>query len=253
MLSGVPAASNPSTGATGPGPLLDRFLSGSPRQRRGLIAELTRRRGELAGLVLDRLDGLDATGDDWAAGTLIQLVCTAEDPAPAQALRTRYPQGWLAVSSAAGIDYGPLQQALMAEAFETADRLTSEHLRQLAGEGAVQRGYVYYSEVPPISASDLETIDRLWCCYSRSRFGFSVQARLLQACEGRWERLWPRLGWKDGGIWTRYPGSFTWSHEAPEGHMPLVNQLRGVRLMDALLRHPGVQRRLEAGQGRSAR
>ena len=25
--------------------------------------------------------------------------------------------------------------------------------------------------------------------------------------------------------------------EAPEGHMPLVNQLRGVRLMDALLQH----------------
>jgi hypothetical protein len=54
------------------------------------------------------------------------------------------------------------------------------------------------------------------------------------------------LGWKDGGLWTRYPGSFQWSIDAPEGHMPLVNQLRGVRLMDALLRHPALQQRIKA-------
>ena len=47
-------------------------------------------------------------------------------------------------------------------------------------------------------------------------------------------------------MWTRYPGSFTWSLEAPEGHLPLVNQLRGVRLMDALLSHPALQRRVSA-------
>ncbi|MDP6172384.1 MAG: GUN4 domain-containing protein, partial [Prochlorococcaceae cyanobacterium ETNP2_MAG_10] len=27
---------------------------------------------------------------------------------------------------------------------------------------------------------------------------------------------------------------------APEGHMPLINQLRGVRLMDAVLNHPSL-------------
>jgi hypothetical protein len=31
--------------------------------------------------------------------------------------------------------------------------------------------------------------------------------------------------------------------------MPLVNQLRGVRLMDALLRHPDLVRRCEASAG----
>lgn len=253
MLSGVPAASNLSTGSAGPAQLLDRFLAASARQRRSLLPELLRRRCELGGAILERLDSLDATSDDWAAGTLIQLVCGADDPAAATALRARYPQGWLAVASGVGIDYGPLQQALMLEAFEAADRLTSEHLRQLAGPAAVARGYVYYSEVSAMAAADLESLDRLWVCYSRGRFGFSVQGRLLQACDGRWERLWPRLGWKQAGLWTRYPGSFTWSHEAPEGHMPLVNQLRGVRLMDALLQHPGVRQRIEAGQGRSAR
>ena len=96
---------------------------------------------------------------------------------------------------------------------------------------------------------DLVSLDRLWLFYSRGRFGFSVQGRLLRACGGRWEQLWPRLGWKRDGVWTRYPGSFTWSQDAPEGHMPLVNQLRGVRLMDALLRHPDLVRRCEAPAG----
>ena len=62
----------------------------------------------------------------------------------------------------------------------------------------------------------------------------------------RWEQLWPQIGWKNEGSWTRYPGAFTWSHDAPEGHMPLVNQLRGVRLMDAYLRHPAIDQALEA-------
>jgi hypothetical protein len=103
---------------------------------------------------------------------------------------------------------------------------------------------VYYSEVPPIAAVDLESLDRLWLTYSQGRFGFSVQLRLLRSCGDRWDLLWPKLGWKLNGTWTRYPGSFQWSLEAPEGHMPLVNQLRGVRLMDALLQHPAIQARL---------
>ncbi|MFM7652688.1 MAG: GUN4 domain-containing protein, partial [Vulcanococcus sp.] len=67
---------------------------------------------------------------------------------------------------------------------------------------------------------------------------------LLAACGNDWTRLWPRLGWKREGTWTRYPGGFTWSLQAPEGHLPLVNQLRGVRLMDSLLRHPALAARI---------
>ena len=61
---------------------------------------------------------------------------------------------------------------------------------------------------------------------------------LLDSLGGSYEKLWPRIGWKTDGVWTRYPKAFTWSLDAPEGHMPLVNQLRGVRLMDAYLNHP---------------
>ncbi|GIS31880.1 MAG: hypothetical protein Ct9H90mP3_6760 [Flammeovirgaceae bacterium] len=43
-----------------------------------------------------------------------------------------------------------------------------------------------------------------------------------------------KIGWKKEGLWTRYPTSFCWSLKAPDGHMPLINQLRGVRLMDSI-------------------
>lgn len=240
MLSGPPV-----TSAASADQLLERFLSSSARQRRSLLNQLLQRSQELRPLMAEQLDRLDATGDDWAAGTLIQqLLC--DDDGLSQAFQQRYPDGWLAVSSGQGIDYAPMQRALAQQEFEEADRITSEILRQLAGPAAVKRGYVYYSEVADFAAVDLESLDRLWVVYSQGRFGFSVQLRLLRSLAGRWDQLWPRLGWKQGGIWTRYPGSFTWSLQAPEGHLPLVNQLRGVRLMDALLQHPALQQRVTA-------
>jgi hypothetical protein len=240
MLSG-PAVTAPAT----PEALLERFQTASARQRRSLLPQLQRQAADLRPLISDHLMGLDATGDDWAAGFLIQLLLEPEGETR-EAFSDRYPSGWLATPSAQGVDYVPLQQALALQHYEHADRLTSEILRHLAGSAAVQRGYVYYSEVQPMASADLDSLDRLWVCYSCGRFGFSVQGRLLQACNGRWDQLWPRIGWKNGSQWTRYPGSFQWSIEAPEGHMPLVNQLRGVRLMDALLSHPALQQRINA-------
>lgn len=225
---------------------LERFLSGSSRQRRSLLSAAQPQPEALCALIPDRLLALDATGDDWAAGWMIQTLLEHGHEQQQRAFGDRHPDGWLAVTSGAGLDFGPLQQALAGKAFEEADRLTSSLLRQLAGTAAEERGYVYYSEVPAMSGSDLESLDRLWLVYSQGRFGFSVQARLLKGCQGRWEALWPKLGWKSGGVWTRYPGSFQWSLSAPEGHMPLINQLRGVRLMDALLSHPALQQRLSA-------
>lgn len=240
MLSGPPV-----TATATPQSLLDRFQAASDRQRRGLIPQLQQRFSEIKALVGPHLDGLDPNGDDWAAGLLIQWLW-ADPSSERDAFLARHPQGWLQAPSQQGLDYAPLQQLLIAQQWEEADRLTSTILRQLAGPAAVQRGYVYYSEVPAMGAMDLASLDRLWVCYSRGRFGFSVQGRLLRSCNGLWEQLWAKLAWKQGGQWTRYPGSFQWSIEAPEGHMPLVNQLRGVRLMDALLQHPGLQQRIAA-------
>jgi len=242
MLSGPPVTA---TASASPAALLERFQAANGRQRRSLLPALLQQRQALLPLISDHLAALDATGDDWAAGFLIQLLLDEND-ALREAFLVRHPDGWLATVSARGLDYAPLQRALMAQQFEEADRITSALLRELAGPQAVRRGYVYYSEVPPMPSADLDSLDRLWVCFSQGRFGFSVQGTLLASCNGRWELLWPKLAWKDGGQWTRYPGSFQWSIEAPEGHMPLVNQLRGVRLMDALLNHPALQQRIKA-------
>ena len=237
MLSGSSPAPSLS-----PDQLLERFATGNPRQRRSLIKTVEARIGDLEALGDGLLEPFDRAGDDWAAGWILQLL-HRQHPERVSALLGSCPDGWFKVESAVGIDYRGLQQDLLQEDFQAADRFTSAALRQLAGPEAERRGYVYFSEVPAMPGVDLTVIDRLWTAYSQGRFGFTTQARLLQALGGRYDRLWPRIGWKLDGVWTRYPGAFTWSLEAPEGHMPLVNQLRGVRLMDALLNHPALQQR----------
>ncbi|MEO0844695.1 MAG: GUN4 domain-containing protein, partial [Cyanobacteria bacterium J06643_5] len=53
----------------------------------------------------------------------------------------------------------------------------------------------------------------------------------------RFSNLWVKIGWKNGNNWTRYPKEFIWSLDAPRGHLPLSNQLRGVRTISSLLSH----------------
>ena len=54
-------------------------------------------------------------------------------------------RGWFTTDSGVGLDYGLLQQELLYQNFEEADRVTSQCLRELAGDAAVKRGYVYFT------------------------------------------------------------------------------------------------------------
>lgn len=135
MLSGPPVTA---TTGTNPGALLERFQAGNTRQRRALLATLLQQSNVLRPLISDHLAAVDATGDDWAAGFLIQLLLDQQDE-QREGFLARYPDGWLATVSARGLDYAPLQRALMAQQFEEADRITSTLLRQLAGPEAVRR------------------------------------------------------------------------------------------------------------------
>lgn len=242
MLSGSPPATNRNVRE-----LLEKFSSGSPRQQRSLIKSVESSSSDLAALGKDLLTAFDPDGDQWAAGWILQVL-QRHNPEAIPELVSDTKRGWFSWHSATDIDYGQLQEDLLYERFENADRFTSHVLRQLAGKEAVSRGYVYFSEVNDMSELDLLTLDRLWLAYSQGRFGFSVQRRLLAAVGGRYDLLWPRIGWKVDGIWTRYPTAFNWSIQAPEGHMPLTNQLRGVRLIDALLNHPAIVSRSETNK-----
>ena len=163
--------------------LLDRLATGSARQKRSTAAALEKAADELSVKASEALKGYSRDGDDWGAGWILQIL-QRHHPETLAAI-PEASSGWFNTPSASGIDFSSLQLALLQEDFEEADRLTSCVLRELAGDQAVQRGYVYFSEVPRMQALDLTTLDRLWIAYSQGRFGFTVQSRLLNALDGR--------------------------------------------------------------------
>jgi len=175
---------------------------------------------------------------NWLGGKVYRSLWQQGTPGVQQFLEENFPQGFVPLISEAGVDYSPIEAALLDEAYEVADRLTLQKMCELAGPGAVQRKWIYFSEVHQFPIPDLQTLDQLWVVYSEGKFGFSVQRDLWLGVGQVWEKLWPKMGWKADNIWTRYPGGFTWDLSAPRGHLPLTNQLRGVRVMDALLSHP---------------
>ena len=247
MLSGSPssaASRGPEQAVVEPSALLQEFLKGNSRQRQRLWKTLASQGSALAAAIWDLLEHQSRQADDWAIGSLLRLL--AADADQLAQLESRYPEGWLLAPGVGVERCSALQRCLLCGELEEADRLTTAQLRALAGPAAEERGYVYFSEVPGMPVAELGHLDALWWFYSGGRYGFRVQRQKIERLRWRWEQLWPQIGWKNDGLWTRYPGAFTWSHEAPEGHMPLVNQLRGVRLMDAYLRHPAIDQALEA-------
>lgn len=153
-------------------------------------------------------------------------------------LQTHFPDGVVPLRSQSAIDYRPLQQLLAKQDFQVADQLTLQKLCELAGTQAVQRKWVYFTEVDQFPIADLQTINALWLVHSEGLFGFSVQREIWLSVGKNWDKLWPKIGWKAGNNWTRYPQEFTWNLTAPKGHLPLSNQLRGVRAMASLMAHP---------------
>ncbi len=219
--------------------LINKFIEATQRKRKILVKEIEDSAENIFQLGENLFTKFDNQSDDWAVGWILQVLKRKKP----EFFNNKIFNNWFLTSSDQDINYDSLQLNLLEENFEEADRLTSEYLRKLAGKVAEKRGYVFYSEVKNMSGLDLITIDRLWNIYSQGKFGFSVQAKLLKTVGKRYDFLWPKIGWKKNGVWTRYPNSFDWSLDAPDGHMPLVNQLRGVRLMDSILRHPAISDR----------
>ena len=219
--------------------LVNKFVDSNQRKRINLLTLIESEVENIFKLCPKLFQIFDSDGDDWAAGWLLQVLKKYK---PDFFENSKF-NNWFNTYSDIDINYEEMQLMLVEQKFEEADRLTSSYLRKLAGKLAEKRGYVFYSEVMNMPGKDLQTIDRLWTIYSTGRFGFSIQAKILKSVGKKYELLWPKIGWKKMGIWTRYPSSFCWSLEAPDGHMPLINQLRGVRLMDSILRHPAIAER----------
>lgn len=171
-------------------------------------------------------------------GKTYQSLCQTHLPEVKEFLHTFFPRGVVPLRSQRQIDYQPIQDLLAQADYQAADRATLEKMCELAGDGAVSRGWLYFTEVENFPIEDLHTIDTLWTTYSEGKFGFSVQRKLWRSLGKDFSKLWNQIGWKAGNTWTRYPNEFTWDLSAPKGHLPLSNQLRGVRVIASLFSHP---------------
>lgn len=218
--------------------LLTRLKSESTRNQLQVVEQLAQA-GE-AGLntLMDFLRERQSHSTGLIEGAVYQVLFAANTPNTQNFLQIHFPYGVVPLRSEQNIDYAPLQQLLAKQDFEAADRLTLEKLCELAGSQAVQRKWLYFTEVAKFPATDLHTLDRLWFVHSEGRFGYSVQREIWLGLGRDWEKLWEKIGWKSGNNWTRYPQEFTWNLTAPKGHLPLSNQLRGVRVINSLLSHP---------------
>ena len=188
-----------------------------------------------------KVDPSDSLSDGQAAicGSAYQALYQAASAA-AKSFIAQMPNGIVKERSDREVDYSELQQLLILQDYQAADKLTTELMSEIAGETAIKRKWVYFTEVSQFPEADILTIDTLWRTYSEDKFGWSQQRNLWMRLGQDWGRLWPQIGWKSSeGAWTRYPTEFVWNLDsAPVGHLPLFNQLRGVRVMNALLTHP---------------
>ena len=217
--------------------LYDRFVAANDKKQMQLIPDLIAQ-GEIGLDVLMKFLHQAGNTPKIIHGNVYQAPLTLEISEVQNFLRTNFPTGILPLQSAQGIDYTKLQQLLAKQDFLESDRLTMQKLCELAGDATVKRKWLYFTEVDSLPVIDLQTINNLWLLHSEGKFGFSVQRELWLAFNQDFIKLWSAIGWKSGNDWTRYPQQFTWNLNAPKGHLPLSNQLRGVQVIKAILSHP---------------
>lgn len=152
-------------------------------------------------------------------------------------LISSFPNGIVILKSCLKIHYEPLQKLLMHEKFKEADELTNKYLYELVKQQypSVKR-WLYFTDIQFLPSEDLFTLDFLWQIYSKGKFGFSIQKQIWIKNNQNWDTLWDKISWTNNGVMNRYPQEFQWTTEAPEGHLPLFNQLRGTQTLSYLFK-----------------
>jgi hypothetical protein len=218
--------------------LRNQLISGSEKIQQKLIAQLANLGNGGLDVLMEFLLQRRENAATVVDGKVYQILYNCDLPNIQQFLQNYFPQGVVPLKSDRNIDYSPLEKLLTVQDFQAADRLTIQKMCELAGDDAVKRKWLYFSEVDNFPIADLQTINNLWLVHSEGKFGFSVQREIWLGLGKNWESLWSKIGWKNGNTWTRYPQEFTWDMSAPRGHLPLSNQLRGVRVFASLMAHP---------------
>ena len=74
-----------------------------------------------------------------------------------------------------------------------------------------------------------------WKVASGGKFGFSVQRDIWNQNQKRWAKFIKQLDWVTGEYsiykkWNATAGEFNYTIDAPRGHLPLTNALRGTQV-----------------------
>ncbi|MCL1464044.1 serine/threonine-protein kinase [Argonema galeatum] len=134
------------------------------------------------------------------------------------------------LSSDKGIDYRKLRDLLKGGSWKEADEETLKVMLKVAGRE--KEGWLCGESIDNFPCTDLRTIDQLWVKYSKGRFGFSVQKRIWESVGGKpgewsleiFKKFCDRVGWLEikKDEWKKYPSEYTFSLNAPVGHLPCV-------------------------------
>nr|QUE29500.1 Ycf53 [Erythrotrichia foliiformis] len=169
---------------------------------------------------------------DCIDGTIYKLIFRSGNVEIVEKLTNNFSDGLVDSSSPFRTLYLELQDLLVCDQLQEADKLTSKILCVLAD--VTERNWLYFSDVNKIPEAELKILDGLWRIYSKGKFGFSVQRQIWLSNGKDWNLLWSKIGWAKNEVLCRYPEGFIWNLTAPNGHLPLSNQLRGVQTLNAL-------------------
>nr|ARO91396.1 conserved hypothetical plastid protein [Rhodochaete parvula]ASK39709.1 hypothetical protein Rhodc_177 [Rhodochaete parvula] len=170
---------------------------------------------------------------DCVDGTLYKVLINSSNLQISNLIKDNFIDGLLPLNSTFYLHHSRLQDLLLKDNFQEADKFTATFLCLLAD--LKDRNWLYFSDVSKIAGLDLQIIDNMWKIYSQGKFGFSIQKQIWLNNNCNWDLLWDKLGWRKDNVLCRYPTDFVWNLNAPVGHLPLSNQLRGFQTLKALL------------------
>nr|YP_010619195.1 hypothetical protein PNY92_pgp180 [Amplisiphonia pacifica]WAX03208.1 hypothetical protein [Amplisiphonia pacifica] len=165
-------------------------------------------------------------------GLIYQKIIETNNTQIIEKLIQKLPNGAIDSTKLKHINYQKLQSLLINKEFEEADKLTQKCLCEIVERKTKnEKNWLYFTDIQFIPKDDLFILDLLWKIYSKGKFGFSIQKKIWINNNKEWDKLWEKIYWLKEGKMKRYPQEFMWTIDAPEGHLPLFNQLRGTQTL----------------------
>jgi uncharacterized protein YbcV (DUF1398 family) len=138
---------------------------------------------------------------------------------------------WGITGKSSYINYDGLESFLRSGLWREANSETRRIILQAANRE--KDGWLNEQETRDFDDDILLKLDNLWRQYSKDRFGFSVQKKLLKDCEQDTVAFGTKVGWKHLGGWVD-GAHIDYSLAAPIGHLP-YGMLQLVELNNAIV------------------